>query len=265
MAKIKITTFGSMGWMPINNRHTCCYCLEHKDSLIFLDAGTGVVRLGETKYSQLLEEYEKIYIILSHYHLDHLAGLIYLPLFLKGKDVHIAGPGKPLYNTGVKEILTTLISPPYFSQPIAEFHMDIHFHDLGTGSASIDGLAVETVPQQHSDPTLGIKVEGSVCYCTDTACLDSTIEFAKGCKVLMHESWFDGSDYRKLSQVASSDPAAQKALANHSHVEWVANAALEAEVGRLMLIHLNPSYEDDRLEAMERQARMIFPKSKLAE
>jgi ribonuclease BN (tRNA processing enzyme) len=157
-----------------------------------------------------------------------------------------------------------MTSPPYFSKPISDFPMDVFFHDLGTGSTVIDGLAVETVLQEHSDPSLGIKIEGSVCYCTDTACLDSTIEFAKGCKVLMHESWFDGSDYRKLSRATASDTAAQKALATHSHVEWVANAALEAGVGRLMLIHLNPSYEEDRLEAMERQAQMIFPKSKLA-
>jgi ribonuclease BN (tRNA processing enzyme) len=265
MSKIKVTTFGSMGWMPINNRHTCCYCLEHKDSLILLDAGTGVVRLGESRYAPLLEKYEKVYVILSHYHFDHLSGLIYLPLFLKGKEVHFAGPGKPIYNGGVKEILNKLISPPYFSQPIADFPMDVHFHDLGTGSADIAGLAVETVLQEHSDPTLGIKVEDSVCYCTDTACMDSTIAFAKDCRILMHESWFDGSDYRKMSRAAASDAAAQKGLATHSHVEWVANAALEAGVGRLMLIHLNPSYEEDRLEAMERQAQMIFPKTRLAQ
>jgi ribonuclease BN (tRNA processing enzyme) len=44
----------------------------------------------------------------------------------------------------------------------------------------------------------------------------------------------------------------------------VAEAALRAPVEQLALIHLNPSYDEKRLLAMEHDAREIFPKSLLA-
>jgi ribonuclease BN (tRNA processing enzyme) len=261
---MKITPFGSMGWIPIQNRHTCCYCLEYNDCLILLDAGTGIARFSDPIQAALLQKYDKVYVLLSHYHLDHAAGLIFLPYFFKEKEVHFAGPGKTIYGKGVKEILTLLTSPPYFARPIANFPMAVHFHDLGIGSKVIDGLGIETVLQEHSDPSLGIKIEGSVCYCTDTTGSESTIAFAKGCRLLLHEAWFDTAEYRELSRQAPSSPAAQKALKSHSHVDWVAHAAAEAGVDVLMLIHLNPAYSTERLAAMEKHAQTIFPNSFLA-
>jgi ribonuclease Z len=133
--------------------------------------------------------------------------------------------------------------------------MAMHFHDLGVGTAVIDGLEVETRLQEHTDPSLGIKIGGMVCCCTDTACSESTITFARGCRVLLHESWFDALDYAQLNG---------QALTSHSHVEWVANAALKAGVDVLMLIHFNPGYTMERLEEMEKQAKHIFPHSCLA-
>jgi ribonuclease BN (tRNA processing enzyme) len=261
---MKITPLGCMGWIPTENRHTCCYCLEYGDCLILLDAGTGIARLGDPTRTALLEKYHKVYIILSHYHLDHVAGLIFLPHFFKEKEVHFAGPGKTIYGIGIKEILTQLISPPYFALPIVKFPMDIHFFDLGTGSVVIEGLGIETVLQEHSAPSLGIKIEDSVCYCTDTTCSESTVAFAKGCRILMHEVWIDSEDHRELSRQALSSPAAQKVLKSHSHVYGVAHAAAEAGVDSLMLIHLNPAYSLERLAAMEKQAQTIFPNSFMA-
>jgi ribonuclease BN (tRNA processing enzyme) len=261
---MKITPFGSMGWIPIRNRHTCCYCLETGDCLILLDAGTGIARFSEPMQAALLRKYDKVFVILSHYHLDHVAGLIFLPHFLKGKEVHFAGPGKTIYRTGVKEILTQLTSPPYFARPIANFPMAVHFHDLGIGSMAVDGLEIKTILQEHSDPSLGIKIEDSVCYCTDTTGSESAIAFAKGCRLLLHDAWFDNAEYSELSRQAPSSPSAQKALKSHSHVDGAAHAAAEAGVDRLMLIHLNPAYSTERLAALEKYAQTIFPNSFLA-
>lgn len=262
--RIKITTFGSMGWIPTQNNHTCCYCMEYNDCLIVFDAGTGIARFGDPKYVSLAGKYNKVYLFLSHYHLDHVAGLIFLHNFFRGKEVHIAGPGKTIYGSGVKEILTQLTSPPYFARPIAEFPMDVYFHDLATGLTEIDGLGIETILQEHSDPSLGIKIDNSVCYCTDTVCSESTIAFVKGCRVLLHESWFDSKDYIELNSQSDASPAAQMALKIHSHVDYVASAAAEAGVDFLILIHLNPAYSTKRLALMEIQAQKIFSNSYLA-
>lgn len=262
--KINVIPLGPMGWIPTGGNHACCYCFEMKDTLVVLDAGTGVARFAEPPYNTLIEKCEKIVLLLSHYHLDHISGLIYLPFFFKEKEFHIAGPGKEIYNRSTEEILTQITSPPYFSRPIADFPMDMYFHDLGTGPADIAGLKIETILQAHSDPSLGIKVENTVCYCTDTACSEETVGFAECCNILLHESWFDSADYQRLQQEATVSQAARKTLKAHSGVEPVAHIAAKANVDELMLIHLNPAYNEERLKNMEKEAQEIFKNSYLA-
>lgn len=258
---MRITPLGTMGWIPVRGCHTCCYCVEYDGRLILLDAGTGVARFSESAHAAIADKYDKVYIFLSHYHLDHIAGLIYLPQFFKGKEVHIAGPGKAIYGAGVKEILITLTTSPYFSRSITDFPMKIHFHNLRTGRKKIDGLEVTTILQEHSDPSLGIRIENSVCYCTDTTTSILTVPFAEDCKVLLHEAWFDEKDYGELIRQMESSRDAQKALSSHSDIESVCTIARNARVEALMLIHLNPDYDSERLAALEKQARGIFPNS----
>jgi ribonuclease BN (tRNA processing enzyme) len=267
MQSIKITTLGSMGWIPVRGRHTCCYCLEYRETLIVFDAGTGIARFDEPWGQEILNRYDKILLLLSHYHLDHAAGLIYIPHFFKDKEVHIAGPGESIYGSSAKHILTGLITPPYFGRPLLEFPMKLTIHDLGVGSIKIAGITIDTILQEHSDPSLGIKIDNKVCYLTDTVCTASTADFSRNCRLLLHETWFDTQDYTELmrqSQSSSPSPHAQKELKSHSAVNQVAEAALRAPVEQLVLIHLNPSYDNKRLLAMERDAREIFPNSLLA-
>jgi len=256
-----------MGWIPVRNRHTCCYCLEYRETLIVFDAGTGISRFAEPWGQEILNRYNKILLVLSHYHLDHTAGLIYLSHFFKDKEVHIVGPGESIYGKSAKHILTGIITPPYFGRPLLEFPIKLIFHDLGVGSIKIAGITIDTILQEHSDPSLGIKVDNKVCYLTDTVCTASTVDFAHNCRLLLHETWFDTQDYRELTQqspLSSPAPQAQKELKSHSAVNQVAAAALRASVEQLVLIHLNPSYDEKRLLAMARDAQEIFPNSLLA-
>ena len=263
--KIVITPLGSMGWIPVRDRHTCCYCVEYKDRLILLDAGTGVARFSEPALAAIADKYDKVYIFLSHYHLDHIAGLIYLPHFFKGKEVHIAGPGKAIYGTDIKKILTIYTAYPFFSRSITDFPMDIRFHNLRASNRKIDGLHVETFLQRHSDPSLGIKIEDALCYSTDTANPQDSAYYALNSRVLLHESWYDSKEYRELFKQLGSSPDARKAFFSHSSVEEVAQMASNMRVEALMLIHLNPDYSPRRLAAMEKQAQAIFPNSFLAQ
>jgi len=253
-----------MGWIPTGDRHTCCYCLEYDNTLIIFDAGTGIARFDEPWGREVLKHYDKILLLLSHYHMDHVAGLIYLPFFFKDKAVHIAGPGKSIYGSSVKDILSGLITPPYFGRPLPDFPMDLEFHDLGTGSAAIEGIAIDTILQEHSDPSIGIKIDNSVCYLTDTACNRDTVDFAANCQLLLHETWFDMKDYTAFLQQSKASPDALKPLETHSPVNRVAGAARDASVDSLLLVHLNPRYDENRLTAMAHDARTIFPNSHLA-
>ena len=70
---VRLHCLGTTGYHPSPKRHTACYYLP--DWQLMLDAGTGLFRLTKL----LLEEpQEKITILLSHAHLDHVVGLTFL-------------------------------------------------------------------------------------------------------------------------------------------------------------------------------------------
>lgn len=262
--KISLTTLGSQGWMPTQSRHTCCYCLEYRNTLIIFDAGTGIVRFEETYGEVALKKYKKIIILLSHYHLDHVIGLTFLSRFFHGKTVHIGAPGKSIYEMTVVDILTQLIGSPFYGKTLTEFPVSLHFHDLGRGTTTIEGIEIECILQEHSDPSLGFKINGMVSYITDTCISDATADFVRGSKLLLHEAWFDTHDYITLMQESKSSPDARLSLRSHSHVNRVAEVAERASIGQLVLIHLNPTYDEHRLEQMEYVAKGIFKNSRLA-
>ncbi|MCP4220234.1 MAG: MBL fold metallo-hydrolase [bacterium] len=259
MDNITINTPGIMGWMPLGKRQTCCSFWEHKGNLVIFDAGTGIAGFAETPYKEMAANCGKVFLFLSHYHLDHIFGLTYLSRFFKDREVHIPGPGKTIYGESVEDILTRLISPPFVARPFSEFLMDLHFHDLGEGTCEIEGMTVETIIQEHSSPSLGIKIDNTVCYCTDTACSDATVQFARNCPVLIHEAWFDREEYLELVAKAEANPWAAKALKAHSCTEQVVQAAVKAGVDQLSLVHLNPTYDQERLIQMVSRAKAAFP------
>jgi len=264
-ARIRLTPLGSLGWMPARSRHTCCYCLEYKNRLIILDAGTGIARFEEEWGDATLKRYNKVIILLSHYHMDHVVGLTYLPRFFQDKQVHIAGPGRSIYGTSAMEILEELVASPFFGRALGSFPMNLQIHDMGRGTTSIDGLTIETVFQDHSDPSVGIKIDGEICYITDTACSAGTVDFIRGCRMVMHDSWYDTHDYVTLMRESKYDDRIRNLLKAHSHTNQVAEAAARANIEMLILIHLNPEYDEHRLSAMEHTAQVTFRHARLAE
>lgn len=263
---IELTTFGSMGWIPVRDRQTCCYTLQLEacGTLVIFDAGTGLARFAEPWGQAILNKYHTILLLLSHYHLDHVSGLIYLSHFFKDKKIHLAAPGQEIYHKSARQILESFIRPPFFGRTLDQWSLDIEIHDLGTQKQQIAGILVETIAQEHSDPSLGIKVAGSVCYITDTTCNEETVRFATGVPLLLHETWLDHADYQRLQHQVRETRIPSSILSSHSPVGSVAHIAVKANAGQLVLIHLNPSYGEDRFNAMAEYASEIFPHTRLA-
>ncbi len=95
----------------------------------------------------------------------------------------------------------------------------------------------------------------SFVYCTDTIFSKAAINLSKGADLLIHESTFADKD---------SDLAYQR---KHSTSKMAAQAALEADVGQLVLTHLSPRYAPgNHLSPNDllKEAREIFPNTLLA-
>ncbi|MGD2114802.1 MAG: MBL fold metallo-hydrolase, partial [Acidobacteriota bacterium] len=76
---MRLIPLGTNGYIPTHGRQTMCFLVRFEDRALLLDAGTGVARLLEPRVRELLEGVEQLDVILSHFHLDHVIGLSYLP------------------------------------------------------------------------------------------------------------------------------------------------------------------------------------------
>ncbi|MFA8434674.1 MAG: MBL fold metallo-hydrolase [Marinifilaceae bacterium] len=230
---LNLIPLGSSGWIPTDTRSTSSFLCHTPNILILLDAGTGLHKLRN--YTSLLDQYDEIHLILSHYHLDHIIGLSYLPRFVANKTLHLYGPGKPYYPEGCKELLCRFTSPPYFARTIDTFAREVYFHDYNVAGFQIGKLEIGIEVQQHSHPSFGITLGHYLHYATDTNANHST--FQKKVQLLLHECW-------ELKKENAEE---------HSSLEEILNMAKHSDIPRIGLIHLNPFYSENQLTEFQTQ------------
>lgn len=211
---------GSGGWMPTEQRETASVLVRREDSALLLDAGTGVRRL--VTQPSLIEGATRLDVVLTHFHLDHVCGLGYLPaLSLRAA---VWAPGQWLYGKSSDALLGPLLAPPVSAFERAEFG---RVHELVAGAQQVGGFTVKTRAQlRHWAPTAGLRVEDDLALITDTAYDPEAVPLARGVKHLLHEAWSPSNDPRSVEGDATGRDAGRVAAA--------------ADVGLLTLIHLNP-------------------------
>jgi ribonuclease BN (tRNA processing enzyme) len=218
-----LTILGGGGWFPAHGRETACALLRDGNSAIMIDAGTGVGRLVERP--ELLEGIERLDILLTHFHLDHVAGLAYLPAIGVCAQTTVWGPGRSLYGTSTARLIDRLSHEPFHPVPLEA--QDIDVRDLPDSEIELAGIRVTMRRQdRHSAPSLGFRFNDAITWITDTAYDPGSAEFAAGCSMLAHEAWFTS--------------AAPRNRDIHSSAAEAAKVATDAGIDRLLLIHLPP-------------------------
>lgn len=234
---MKLILLGTGGYFPTSRRHTACLMLPEIG--VVLDAGSGMCHIGKHLQTDSLE------IFLTHAHLDHIAGLTYLvnlvpPEVLARTTVHADGAKLD----AVREHL--------FAEEIFPVAATFRFLPLA-GSCSVPGGGLlEHFPLKHPGGSRGFRLEWpghSLAYVTDTtAAADATyVHNIRGVDLLVHESYF------------AHDINDMPANTGHSSMLAVAEVAAAADVGRLVLVHIDPQIANESAYDMD-AARQIFPK-----
>jgi ribonuclease BN (tRNA processing enzyme) len=215
---------GSGGWIPTRTRETCSAYLRDDRHVLLIDAGTGLQHLLE--HPGLLEGVDRVDLVLTHFHLDHVVGLSYLPA-LPLQPV-VWGPGELVAGASTRSILERLLGRPLFAAPLDSIAADVR--EITTHGVDLDAFELSVrVQERHTDPTLAFRVGDLLTYCTDTGPDPDTAHFAAGSGVLLHEAWHAD---------ASDDPF-------HTTSRAAALIARDAGVEHLVLIHVNPQLRSD--------------------
>jgi ribonuclease BN (tRNA processing enzyme) len=237
---MKLVLLGSGGYYPTNCRHTACFMLPELG--VVLDAGTGMCRLGDYLTTDRLD------IFLTHVHLDHVVGLTYL--------LNVA-PAEVLSQTtvhGEAEKLAAL-REHLFAREIFPVDPPFQFETLRQSWPLPSGGTLDHFPLEHPGGSLGFRLNWpgqSMAYVTDTTAAAEAdyVERIHGVDLLIHECFF------------ANDQGNMPAITGHSWLRPVAEVAAAAQVGRLVLVHVNPTADTDRDFDLA-AARRIFPNTEI--
>jgi phosphoribosyl 1,2-cyclic phosphodiesterase len=287
--RFKVRFWGVRGSYPTPGPHTVRYggntsCVEVQvgSHTLILDAGSGIIRLGEDLMQRAKQgEGLDLALLITHGHGDHLVGFpFFAPLFEARTNLHLFGPHLAGHN--VEQLVTGLMSPPYFPVELGKLPSRRNYHTLietqailwrdgqhdpevhpgVNGNVAPDAIMI-TAHMTRTHPLDGalvycIKYAGRcVVYATDVEWKQGQEEdflaLAHGADLLIHDAQYTASDYEQV-----------KHGFGHSTVEMATEAARAAGVQELVLFHHEPTYDDDQLDRMEKEARLRFARTRSA-
>jgi phosphoribosyl 1,2-cyclic phosphodiesterase len=238
------------------------------DTLLILDAGTGIRELGDdllakTRARPQGEAPLEAFILISHYHWDHVQGIAFFaPAFIKGARFHIYGLAGAAHS--IAQTLRNQLAKPNFPLTCDDFLAEFTYHDIEPDCATFIGEArVTATPLNHPGGAYAFRIDHggrSFVYASDTEHIDEIdgrlLALSTKADVLVYDGMFAPEQYEGLW-----DHTPRK---NWGHSTWEAavRIAHAAEVGELLLFH--HGNEDDVVEAMEAAARERFPKTRAA-
>jgi phosphoribosyl 1,2-cyclic phosphodiesterase len=232
---------------------SCVEVRTNDDSLVVLDAGTGIRELGRTELP------ERIHLLLTHLHLDHIEGLgFFAPVWRRETEVHVWGPPSPTRTLEAR--VGRYFSPPLFPRHLTDLPCRLRFHDVPAEEWELEGLRICAAPVAHPGPTLGYRLSENgraLAYIPDhepalSASLEelpgewiSGWELAAEADLLLHDAQFSEDEYP--SRVGWG----------HSSVAHAVSFAARANARQLLLFHHDPWRTDDELDALLARAREL--------
>jgi phosphoribosyl 1,2-cyclic phosphodiesterase len=252
---VKVTFWGTRGSLPTPGQATATHggntsCVELRpdpDTVVVLDAGTGIVPLGRTLAGE-----RRVDVLITHLHLDHILGLgFFAPLFDERAEVHLWGPSSTTLD--LQRRLARYLSPPLFPVALRELPCELHLHDvpLNVDVPLPGGATFRAALVCHPGPTVGYRVTSddgsSVAYLSDH-------EPALGSRPFpSHRQWTSGSDLAADADLLihdaqySEEEYGERIGWGHSSLEDAVRFADLVGARRLVAFHHDPAHDDDYL------------------
>lgn len=260
------TIHGARGTMAVSGRafnryggETTCFSLATRQGILIVDAGTGIIALGDQLMRQ--NDLTPITIMFTHFHMDHVIGLpLFKPLYRRGASITLMAD--PYRKENWPDCLRTLVAPPFWPLDLRHFGAAIRFQTLPRQSRRmrVYGIEIDWHPLRHPQQCQAYRLninQRSFVIATDNeldadAANGAFTDFCRGASVLIADAQYTPAEYFTQR--------------GWGHGTWAACARLAATAGvdKLILTHHDRRRTDTQIDCLVRQARRIFPATRAA-
>jgi phosphoribosyl 1,2-cyclic phosphodiesterase len=251
---MRVKVWGARGSVPSPGPETIRYggntsCVQvtlDDGTVLVLDAGTGIRNLGVSLGSRP----QRLHILLTHLHLDHIQGLMFFPpAFMPESEISIWGPAAP---GSLQDRIARYISAPLTPVEVRELPSDVSFRDCPSAEWQIGSATLRAASVVHRGPTLGFRItegESSLCYLPDH-------EPGLGPDSLheLEPEWISGFDLAHDASLLIHDcqytdrEYAEHIGWGHSKLSDALVFASRTRAERVLLFHHDPLHSDDYLD-----------------
>ena len=290
MGEFNVKFRGVRGSYPVANKdflqyggNTSCVEVNVNGHLIILDAGTGLIEVG----NKLLKEYIssgsnsddrkpiRATVLISHIHQDHLQGFTFFrPLHVPSSCINVFGNVN--YNESLSDELAELLFGKSFPLDLGDIAGNLNIRDItetegimlrhgedpiikrieNDNDTKVDNDDVLiTCYRSYAHPQEGVLVykisykDKTLVYATDKESYaggdKKLVNFARGCNLLIHDAQYTTEDYM--------DSFAPKQGYGHSTFEMAIEAKNQSGAEKLVFFHYDPGYDDEKLNEIKEQ------------
>lgn len=234
---------------------------------LLLDAGTGMRIIAP--HLQLAAG-GTMRLLMTHYHLDHLAGLPSFPLlYRRNWTLEVAAPLREKVKP--EEVVRRLLAKPFWPVQLEKLRARLRFVTLSEDARGeayeFGGLCVRWCPLCHPEGCHAYRIDepatgAAFVFATDVEWAASTVAQQDALLALCAEptpaTWlaFDG-------QFTPSNYPRHRGWGHSTWADAV-EVAHQTGVGRLLLTHHAPENNDQKLDAIARALAAAHPNAQLA-
>ena len=289
MSEFSVKFRGVRGSYPVANKdfleyggNTSCVEVNVGGHLIILDAGTGLIDLGNELMTKYIESGTTITertpveatILISHIHQDHIIGIpFFKPMHLASTKLHVFGgvAQDEKLETELSRLLFTKTFPLDLGDIAAELEIQdlnetnyiilrhgqkpvvTRVYDFYSSECKEDDVIISCY-KSFAHPQSGVYVykityKGkSLVYASDKESYaggdKKLIKFARNCNVLIHDAQYTTEDYLSLYT--------PKQGFGHSTYDMALDAKKQIGAEQLVYYHFDPAYDDNKLNEINK-------------
>lgn len=298
--EFKVKFRGVRGSYPIANKdylqyggNTSCVEVNVGGHLIILDAGTGLIELGNELMSEHIASAPDLYdrkpinatLLLSHIHQDHIQGFTFFrPSHVATTNLNIFGASD--YDENLADELAQLLFTKSFPLDLGDIAANLNIHDINpTQYIVFDDCGAEirkiekeddlkpkrdevivSCYKSYAHPQEGVMIykiaykNKSLVYASDKESYlggDKKLSlFARGCDLLIHDAQYTTEDYL--------NPYSPKQGFGHSTFEMALESQIQADAKKIAFYHFDPSYNDEKLNEISDKYKRVSDSAFLA-